>query len=237
MDFPISRDECTLDVMLVIFLLSTPMQTRNLSEWIVYFHFQVADRLLEEHTDELDMGLVKKFAKFIRVRLVERCPIMKSAQSSQIQDSSMLKKSGAEYCFSKDLVCKATHAHFAIHERNYGGLSEEHFVKFFLRAHQRAIYDEAELFPVLLQEDKRHRKNLRVYRIVLEIQSPYCVSSADVERAFSAMACINSKSHNRLASHDSSLVCGCRFRPLLTEMWYTQIGRNPRLAAKSSSGQ
>ena len=35
----------------------------------------------------------------------------------------------------------------------------------------------------------------------------------------------------------SSLVCGCRCRPLLTEMWSTHIGRNPRLAARSSSGQ
>ena len=128
MDFPISRDERTLAVMRVNLLLSTPMQTRNLSKWIVHFHFQVADRLLEEHTVELDMGRVKKFARFIRVRLVERCPFMKSAQFSQIHDSSMLTKSGAEFSFSKDLVCKATHAHFAIHERNYGGLSEVHFV-------------------------------------------------------------------------------------------------------------
>ena len=116
------------------------------------------------------MGRVKKFAKFMRVRLVERYPFMKSAQASQIHDFSILKKSGAEFCFSKDLVCKAAHAHFAIHERHYGGLSEEHFVKFFLRvyhrlakvAHQRAIYDEGELFAVLLQEDKRYREDLRV---------------------------------------------------------------------------
>ena len=101
------------------------------------------------------MGRVKKFAKFMRVRLVERCPFMKSAQASQIHDFSMLKKSGAEFCFSKDLVCKAAHVHFAIHERHYGGLSEEHFVKFFLRvyhrlakaAHQRAIYDEGSCLP------------------------------------------------------------------------------------------
>ena len=106
----------TLDVMRIIFLLSTRMQTRNLSEWIVYLHFQLADRALEELTEELDMGRVKKFAKFMRVRLVERCPFMKSAQASQIHDFSMLKKSGAEFCFSKDLVCKAAHAHFAIHE-------------------------------------------------------------------------------------------------------------------------
>ena len=199
----------TLDVMRIIFLLSTRMQTRNLSEWIVYLHFQLADRALEELTEELDMGRVKKFAKFMRVRLVERCPFMKSAQASQIHDFSMLKKSGAEFCFSKDLVCKAAHAHFAIHERHYGGLSEEHLVKFFLRVyhrlakvgHQRAIYDEGELFAVLLQEDKRHREYLRVYRMVLEIQSTYSMDSADVERAFSAMARIKSKSRNRLASH------------------------------------
>ena len=145
----------TLDVMRIIFMLSTRMQTRNLSEWIVYLHSQLADRALEELTEELDMGRVKKFAKFMRVRLVERCPFMKSAQASQIHDFSILKKSGAEFCFSKDLVCKAAHAHFAIHERHYGGLSEEHFVKFFLRvyhrlakvAHQRAIYDEGSCLP------------------------------------------------------------------------------------------
>ena len=134
---------------------------------------------------------------------------MKSAQASQIHDFSMLKKSGAEFCFSKDLVCKAAHAHFAIHERHYGGLSEEHFVKLFLRVyhrlakatHQRAIYDEGELFAVLLHEDKRDREDLRVYRMVLEILSTYSMDSADVERAFSAMARIKSKSRNRLASH------------------------------------
>ena len=199
----------TLDVMRIVFLLSTRMQTRNLSEWIVYLHFQLADRALEELTEELDMGRVKKFAKFMRVRLVERCPFMKSVQASQIHDFSLLKKSGAEFCFSKDLVCKASHAHFAIHERHYGGLSEEHFVKFFQRvyhrlakvAHQRAIYDEGELFAVLLQEDKRDREDLRVYRMILEIQSTYSMDSADVERAFSAMARIKSKSRNRLASH------------------------------------
>ena len=62
-------------------------------------------------------------------------------------------------------------------------------MKFFLRvyhrlakaAHQRAIYDEGELFAVLLQEDKRDREDLCVYRMVLEIQSSYSMDSADVE--------------------------------------------------------
>ena len=230
--------------MRIIFLLSTRMQTRNLSGWTMYLHFQLADKALEELTDELDMGRVKKFAKFVRTRLEERCPFMKSTQASQIHDFSRLKKSGAEFCFSKDLVCKAADAHFAIHERHYGSLSEEHFVKFFLRvynrlakaAHQRAIYDEGELFPVLLQEDKRDRIDLRVYRMVLEIQSTYSMDSADVERAFSTMARELSPSHaTGWHRTTSSLVCGCRCRPLLTEMWSTHIGRNPRLAARSSS--
>ena len=72
---------------------------------------------------------------------------------------------------------------------------------FFANEMVTLFYDEGELFAVLLQEDKGNREDLRVYRMVLEIQSTYSMDSTLVERAFSAMACINSKLRNLLASH------------------------------------
>ena len=61
---------------------------------------------------------------------------MKSALVSQIHDSNMLKKGGAEFSFSKDLICKVVGMSsfllrqasiMFIHERHYGGLYEEYF--------------------------------------------------------------------------------------------------------------
>ena len=170
----------------------------------MYLQFQQADRALEELIEQLDMGRVRKFANFIRVRLEERCPFMNSSQAWQIHDFGMLMKGGDWWriIFSKDHVCKA------------------------------AFLPEG-ILPV--GENDTSAGHLR--RLTRIPHGIYKHLTLNMERAFSVMVRIKSKSRNNTPRTTSSPVCGRCCRPLLNEMWSTQIGFNSRLAVKSSSKQ
>ena len=75
--------KCTLNVMLVISLLSTRPACKPGTLRVDHVSpLPAIDRALEELIEELDMSRVQKSVKFMLVRREERCPFTKSAQVS-----------------------------------------------------------------------------------------------------------------------------------------------------------
>ena len=79
-----------------------------------------------------------------------------------------------------------------------------------MRVHHRDIYDEGELFVVLLQEDKQDREESRVNHMVLEIQSTYIMNWLRPIGCSVPWRALSSSHATGWFRTTSSLVCGCR---------------------------
>ncbi|EER10618.1 hypothetical protein Pmar_PMAR018996 [Perkinsus marinus ATCC 50983] len=194
----------------------------------------------------MESDAAKKFAVFMRKRLRTRIPAMSTAQEAQVHafrllnpDSEAAGNPLAGSVFSKKLINRAAHSHLSIHSRHYG-CSEEDSVTAFNKtnrrlswqSHVRRIYDEQLLLDIELKE-KPDDRQLKIYRLVLEIESSVAVDSCEAERGFSALQRIRSKTRNRLQGAAMSLSINAT--PACEEvvkLWSTIKPRRKKVAAK-----
>ncbi|EER18101.1 hypothetical protein Pmar_PMAR028375 [Perkinsus marinus ATCC 50983] len=203
--------------------------------------------------DDMESDDARKFAVFMRKRLRARIPAMSTAQEAQVHDFRLLNPDSEAAgnplvgsVFSKKLITRAAHSHWSIHSRHYG-CSEEDFVTAFKKtnrrlsrqAHVRRIYNERLLLDIELKE-KPDDRQLKIYRLVLEIESSVAVDSCEAERGFSALQRIRSKTRNRLqgVNLDAAMSLSINATPACEEVvkvWSTIKPRRKKVAAKRAT--
>ncbi|EER19221.1 hypothetical protein Pmar_PMAR028687 [Perkinsus marinus ATCC 50983] len=214
--------------------------------------YQRADAALGDLIDDMESDDARKFAVFMRKRLRARIPAMSTAQEAQVHDFRLLNPDSEAAgnplvgsVFSKKLITRAAHSHWSIHSRHYG-CSEEDFVTAFKKtnrrlsrqAHVRRIYNER-LLDIELKE-KPDDRQLKIYRLVLEIESSVAVDSCEAERVFSALQRIRSKTRNRLqgVNLDAAMSLSINATPACEEVvkvWSTIKPRRKKVAAKRAT--